>query len=154
MPGVSFFLLVVRKNQIDLAPVLLGRRALRGPIRRVIQLIGHLRRPEAAHVAIEQIAFNRLAEPRRAAVAVGFPAGRKHQRAAVGDVRLGLLRRTTLLKRDHIFWRSVVWCALRAHGLTSGHAFHSRRFPIDRCEMLHDTFSGTSWSSNWLRNAG
>ena len=34
----------LREDEIDLAPVLLGGRALRGPVGRVIQLIRHLRR--------------------------------------------------------------------------------------------------------------
>ena len=91
---VDACLLLVREDQVDLAPVLLGRGALRRPVGRVIQLIGHLRRPEAAHVAVEQIALDRLAQPGGAAVAIGFPARREHQRAAGGNVRrLGLLRR-------------------------------------------------------------
>src|ERR1043165_416448 len=51
----------LRENQIDLAPVLLGRSALRGPVGRVIELVGHLRRPVAADVTVEQIAQRRHA---------------------------------------------------------------------------------------------
>src|SRR5215207_5177788 len=50
----------LRKHEIDLAPVLLRRRALGGPVGRVVQLIGYLRRPVAADVAIEQVALHRL----------------------------------------------------------------------------------------------
>ena len=57
----------LRKDQIDLAPVLLGGRALGGPVGRVIQLIRHLGRPVAADVAVEQIALDRLAQARRPA---------------------------------------------------------------------------------------
>src|SRR3979490_2922126 len=42
-----------RKHQIDLAPVLLGRCTLAGPVGGVIQLVGDLRRPVAADMAIE-----------------------------------------------------------------------------------------------------
>src|SRR5262245_37995625 len=43
-----------RENEIDLAPILLRGRALRGPVRRVIQLVRHLCRPVAADVAVEK----------------------------------------------------------------------------------------------------
>src|SRR5664279_2037569 len=54
----------LREDEIDFAPVLLGGRALGGPVGRVIQLIRHLRRPIAADVAVEQVALDRLTEPR------------------------------------------------------------------------------------------
>ena len=91
------------KIEIDLAPVLLGGGALGGPVGRVIQLVGHLRRPVAADVAVEQIALDRLAQAGGAAGAVRFPAGREHQRAAERKVRLRrLLRRPALLQRHDI----------------------------------------------------
>src|SRR3954447_24900259 len=64
-----------REDEIDFAPVLLRRGALAGPVRRVIELVGHLRRPVAADVTIEQIAFDRLAQARRAAGAIRLPSG-------------------------------------------------------------------------------
>src|SRR5688500_3918216 len=65
------------KDEVDLPPVLLRGRARPRPVRLMIQLIRHLRRPVAADVAIEEIAFDRLTESRRAAGAIGFPARRE-----------------------------------------------------------------------------
>src|SRR6185436_3714271 len=67
------------EDEIDLAPVLLRGGAFGGPIGCVIELIGHLRRPVAADVAVEQIALDRLAEAGGAARAIGLPAWREHQ---------------------------------------------------------------------------
>jgi hypothetical protein len=69
----------------------------------VVQLIRHLRWPEASGVAIEQIALHGSAESGGAAGAVGFPAGGKYQRASQRNVRGGgrLLRRA-LLEGDHV----------------------------------------------------
>src|SRR3954468_17252296 len=63
-----------REHEVQLPPVLLRRCALRRPVGRVIQLIGHLRRPEEADVAVEDVALDGLAEAGSAAVRVGFPA--------------------------------------------------------------------------------
>src|SRR3954451_7942643 len=71
-----------REHEVKLPPVLLRRCALRRPVGRVIQLVGHLRRPEAADVAVEDVALDRLAEAGGAAVRVGLPARGKDQRAA------------------------------------------------------------------------
>src|SRR5215831_12314858 len=76
-----------RKDEIELAPVLLRRRALRGPVGRVIELVGHLRRPEAADVAVEDVALDRLAEAGGAAVRVGFPPRGEHERATEWEMR-------------------------------------------------------------------
>ena len=73
---------------------------LRGPVGRVIELVGHLRRPEAADVAVEQIALDRLAQPGGAAGAVGLPARREHERAAEREMRL--LRAAGALQRDDV----------------------------------------------------
>ncbi len=78
---------VLRKNEVDLAPVLLSRGALLRPVRRVVQLIGHLRWPEAPEMAVEEIALDRLAQPGGAAGAIDFPARREDRRAAERDVR-------------------------------------------------------------------
>ena len=48
---------------------------LRGPVRIVIQMIGNLRRPEAGHIAIVDVAFDRLAKACRAAGRINLPAG-------------------------------------------------------------------------------
>src|SRR5258707_645019 len=77
----------LRKDEIDLAPVLLGGGALGRPVGRVIQLIRHLRRPVAADVAVEQIALDRLTESGGAAGAVRFPSRREDQRAAHRKMR-------------------------------------------------------------------
>src|SRR5262245_31388597 len=91
------------EHQVDFAPVLLCRGALSCPIGRVIQLIGHLRRPEASGMAVEQIAFHRMAQSRRAAVMIGFPTRRKDKSAAEWDVRArGLLWRS-LQRHDIVF---------------------------------------------------
>src|SRR6185312_2312028 len=47
-----------RKHEVDLPPVLLSRRAPARPVRRVIQHVRHLRRPEAADVAVEDVALD------------------------------------------------------------------------------------------------
>src|SRR5260370_39335948 len=93
---------ILWKHQIDLAPVLLSRGALAGPIRRMVELVGDLRRPEAAGVAIVEIALDGRAQAGSAAARIGFPTGGEDHRTTEGDVRLcGLLWRA-LLERDHI----------------------------------------------------
>src|SRR5262245_21125153 len=89
-PMTANFLMTIPplwEDQIDLAPVLLSGRALRGPVGRVIELIGHLRRPVAADVAVEQIPFDGLTQAGRPAFFVGLPAGREHERAADREMR-------------------------------------------------------------------
>src|SRR3954468_18024329 len=74
--GTIFFMglfRALREYQIDLPPVFLRGCALRRPVRRVIELIRHLRRPVAADVAVEQVAFDRLAQTGGATGAIGFP---------------------------------------------------------------------------------
>src|SRR5438128_7191506 len=63
-PAVTnrFSIALSREYEIELAPVFLSRRALRGPVGRVIELVGHLRRTEAADVAVEDVALDRLAQ--------------------------------------------------------------------------------------------
>ena len=71
------------------------------------------------------ITLDRLAEPRRAAIAVRFPAGSEYERAADGNVwLLRLLRRPALLQRKHILRR----------------LFHARRLAIDGLEVLHGIY--------------
>src|SRR5580693_5896289 len=73
---VTGIVMALRENQIDLAPVFLRRGAFAGPVGRMIQLVGHLRGPEAAVVAIEQVALHGRAKAGRAAAGIGFPARR------------------------------------------------------------------------------
>src|SRR5580765_6339208 len=114
----------LRKDEIDLAPVLLGGRALGGPVGRVIQLIRHLRRPVAADVAVEQISLDRLTETSGAAGPVRFPAGREDQRAPDREVRQ--LRQAGPLKPEDV---------------VLGGSLDAGRFRIDRLEVVHDTSS-------------
>ena len=65
--------LALWEHQIQIAPVFGGSRALAGPIRVVIQVIGHLCRPEARDVAIVNIAFHRLAKSGCAAGRIDLP---------------------------------------------------------------------------------
>src|SRR5689334_21245670 len=65
-----FSMRLSRKDEIEFAPVLLRRRALGRPVGRVIQLVGHLRGPEAPDVAVEDVALDRLAQSGRAAIGV------------------------------------------------------------------------------------
>ena len=65
----------------------------------MIELVGHLRRPEAPEVAVEDVALDRLTETGGAAGRVGFPSGIERERAAERKVRL--LRH--LLQGDDVF---------------------------------------------------
>src|SRR4051812_45218663 len=127
----------LREDEIDLAPVLLRRGALAGPVRRVIELVGHLRRPVAADVTVEQIAFDRLAQPGGAAGAIRFPARREHQRAA--DRKVRQLRHPGPLQRDDVL---------------IGGALDARRLAVDGFQVIHDTSSLAGCSSNCVRKAG
>src|SRR5262245_12592945 len=61
------------KHEIELPPVLLRCRALARPIRRVIQLVGNVRRPEAPEVTVEDVALDRLTQPGGAPCGIGLP---------------------------------------------------------------------------------
>ena len=78
-----------REDQVDLAPVLLGGRALPGPVGRVVQLVGDVRGPEAGQVTVEEVALDGLAEAGGAAGGVDLPAGGEDEGAAEGDVGAG-----------------------------------------------------------------
>src|SRR5690606_3945222 len=67
------------KHDVDLPPVLLGGRALLRPVGRVVEHVGHVGRPEAADMTVEQIALDRLAESGRPAGTIGFPSGREDE---------------------------------------------------------------------------
>src|SRR5215813_1926512 len=86
-------------DQVDLAPILGRGRALAGPIGIIVQMIRHLRRPEAADVTVVQVALDRLTQPGGPARRVDFPAGRKNQRTPHRVMR-PLLRRRALLERE------------------------------------------------------
>jgi len=114
LAGLQFWISSSWKNQVDLAPVLLRGGALGGPVWRVVELIGNLCRPETAGVAIEKIALHRLAQSGCSAVAIRFPSGRKHKRAAQGDVRSrGRLLRRSLQSHYVVFGIDVPADSLR-----------------------------------------
>src|SRR5260370_25323679 len=80
----SFFMTdssVLWKDDVDVAPIVRRRGALIGPVRRIIQVVGHLRRPSTTQVAIKQIALDGLAKASRAAGNVDLPAAREVHRA-------------------------------------------------------------------------
>src|SRR5688572_9294298 len=93
------------KYQVDFAPVFLGGGAAARPAGRVIQLIGHLRWPVTSDVAVEEIAFDGLAQSGRAARAIYFPSGREHGRASERNVRRRLLGRLPALQCDDVLLR-------------------------------------------------
>src|SRR6478672_13736984 len=114
----------LREDEIDFAPVFLRRGALAGPVGRVIELVGHLRRPVAADVAVEEIAFDRLAQSGGAAGAICFPPRREHERAA--DRKVRQLWQPGALQRDDVLIRG---------------ALDARRLAVDRLQVIHDTSS-------------
>ena len=106
MPGLLW------KYQVDFAPVFLRGGAAARPAGRVIELVGHLRRPVAADVAVEEIAFDRLAQSRRAARAIHFPSGREHRSSSQAECAARLLRRLTALQCDDILLRGFRNCLI------------------------------------------
>ena len=145
-------LLLVREDQIDLPPVLLRGGALRRPVRRVIQLIGHLRRPEAAHVAVEQIALDRLTQSGRAAVAIRFPAGRRRPASSRSGCAAA---RAAAAVRPAAAPRRRLWCLFHARGFTDSNTTRPLRACIRLSDWLHDDCSPEPRSSsNCRRNAG
>src|SRR5438034_4906576 len=134
------------EHEVELAPVLLGRGTLAGPVRRVIELVRHLGRPVAADMAIEQIPFDRLAQSGGPAGAVRFPTGRKHERAADREVRSCAAG-------------GLLWRPLQGHDVALRGALHTLRLAVHSLEMLHAsspqlTRSAAIGSSNCARNAG
>src|SRR5258708_1580830 len=101
MNSMRFMGRFLREDQINLAPVFLRRGAFAGPVRRVIQLVGNLGRPEAAVVTIEEIALHWRAQARRAARGIRFPSRRKNERAAQWNVR-SLPGGRPLLQGDYV----------------------------------------------------
>src|SRR6266404_6291484 len=121
-----------RKHQIYVPPILCRARALAGPIRIVVEMVRHLRRPETRDVAIVQIAFNRLAQPRGPSRRVRFPSRRKHQRTAQRKMRP--LRWRPLRKRVNV-------TVFRRDEL-----FDSSRLPVDGFHVFHIAFLSSNRS--------
>src|SRR5262249_15331045 len=94
--------------EIDFSPIFLGGRAFSRPVGRVVVEIGHVRRPEAREVAVEQVALHRLTESGRSTARVRLPARREHERAAKRDVWTRRRRERPALERHH-----VLLCGLR-----------------------------------------
>src|SRR5580704_7296641 len=103
------------KYQINLPPIFLRGSALSGPIRRVVQLIGNLRRPEAALMTIENVAFHRRAEPGSASVVVSLPTRRENERTAERNMRLCRGRRWPLQRYHIIAWIGIAWISAPLH---------------------------------------
>src|SRR5262249_5248366 len=118
--------LILRKHQINLAPVFGRARALAGPVGIVVQMIRHLRGPEATDIAIVQIALDRLAQSSGPASRVNLPPRREDQRTAHRIMRARRLR--SLLKREEVavFSGDVI--------------FDSLRFTIDCSDVFHIAF--------------
>ena len=128
---------------------------LLGPVGRVIQLVGHLRRPVAADVAVEEVALDRLAEPRRAARAIRFPARREHQRAAERNVR-----RSGCCGGPPRCSATTSSSGAASPLPFDDAVFDLLRLLVDRLQMLHRLLLSTTPSppsssrSNCARNAG
>ena len=75
------------ENEIERPPVLLGGSALAGPVWRVVELVGHVRRPETTQVTVEQVSLYRLAQTRGPTLTIRFPAGEEDERAPKREVR-------------------------------------------------------------------
>src|SRR6266446_6341681 len=71
--------ILLRKHQIYVPPVLCGAGAFAGPAGIVVQMIRHLRGPEATDVAVIDVALHRLAESGSSPGRVDFPSGREHE---------------------------------------------------------------------------
>src|SRR5215510_6847599 len=125
------------EDQIEITPVFGGSRAFAGPIRIVVEMIGHLRGPETSDVAIVDVALHRLAEPGRTTGRIHFPTRRKRKRAAHGNVRPGRRLRWDL-QRDHVI--------VRRREL----AGNAAGFLVQGSQVFHDAFL----SANNLKNSG
>jgi hypothetical protein len=92
----------------------------------MVQLIRHVRRPEASEMAVEDVALDRLTEAGRPAGRIGFPAWRKRQRTS--QRKVWWCRK--LLERDDILTVTLI-CEI---GDPMGLA-------IDWLQMCHSTAS-------------
>ena len=110
--------------------------ALARPRRRVVELVRDLRGPVAAEVAVEEIALDRLAESRRAARAIDFPARRENRRAAERDVRPGRLLRRPLLRATTSAFR-LRSPRRRASARSARSPHHSPGLLVNWLEVLH-----------------
>src|SRR5262245_29374835 len=107
----------------------------------MVQLIRHVRRPEAAEMTVEDVALDRLAETRSAAGGICLPAWRERQRTAQRKVRP---RGWCLLQPDHV---GLFFCLYVLSYAVS--------FAVDRFQMRHSTASAFASSrSNRARNSG
>src|SRR5262245_266891 len=106
----------------------------------MVQLIGHVRRPEASKMAVEDVALDRLTETGRAAGRIGFPARRERQRTAQRKMR----RRRQLLERDDILTVAPL-----------GEIDYPMGLAIDWLQMCHSTASAFASSrSNRAMKSG
>src|SRR5271168_1343357 len=94
-------------------------------------MIGNMSGPETGDIAIKKVALDRLAQTRRAARGIHFPARIENQRTSHGDVRL---RTGTLLQGDDV-----------AFGLRDV-LFDAQRFAIDGANVVHCAFLSAKYS--------
>src|SRR5947207_9502234 len=81
-------------------------------------------------MAIEEVAFDRLAQPGGPAGAVRFPTGRKHERAADREVRSCTAG-------------GLLWRPLQRHDVALRGALHTLRLAVHSLEMLHASSPST-----------
>jgi len=91
----------------------------------MIEVVRDLDRPEAAVVASEEIALDRLAESGRAPARVYLPAGRENERATQRDMRP--LRSSAFECDDIVFATPLVPCE----------RFDTGRLGVDRPDVFH-----------------
>ena len=128
---------LLRENQIEITPVFCRSRAFFGPIRIIVEMIGHLRGPEAGHIAIIDVALHGLAEPGGTTGRIHLPTWRKRKRAAHGNVR-GWRGLWPILQRDHV--------CIGRHELSDPSGFL-----IQRSQVFHDN---AFLSANNRKNSG
>src|SRR5262249_35914911 len=135
---------------------LLRRRTLGGPVGRVIELVGHLRRPVATDVAVEEIALDRLTESGCPARAIGLPPRREDHRAAQRNVgRTRLLRHAAALQGYDVALPPDVLLnanSLAIEGFQMGHPVPPGR--MIRTERQETCSASVMSRSNCDRNAG
>ena len=85
---------------------------LDGPVRRVVELIGHLRRPVAADVAVEQVALDRLTQSRGAAGRSASHPGENTSEQPIGMCAAGGLAASAAARRTSS--AGAVTCSIRA----------------------------------------
>src|ERR1700760_749232 len=80
---------MLRKYDVEGLPVFSCQSAFARPIRRVVQMVRNLGRPEAGDVAIVDVAFHRLAESCCATGGIDFPSRGEDDGASHGDMDFG-----------------------------------------------------------------